>query len=92
MRVISYIFHIRNLRLERLSDSPQITHSKCNGTESEHEALFNCAFFFVVVVVFCLFFRAVPVAYGNSLAKGQIGAIGAGLYHSHSNVRSEPYL
>ena len=38
------------------------------------------------------FFRAVPVAYGGSQARGQIRAVAAGLHHSHSNVRSEPHL
>ena len=39
---------------------------------------------------FCLlsFFLAAPVAYGGSQARGQIGAIAAGLHHSHSNARS----
>ena len=39
-----------------------------------------------------LLFRAAPVAYANSLARGPIGAKAAGLYHSHSNVGSEPHL
>ena len=48
----------------------------------------------VGVVLFCfvLFFgllRAVPMAYGGSHARGQIGAVAAGLYHSHSNTRSK---
>ena len=39
---------------------------------------------------FCLFvFRAAPVSYGYSHARGQIGAAVAGLCHSHSNVGSE---
>ena len=29
------------------------------------------------------------MAYGNSQARGQIGAVAAGLCHSHSNVGSE---
>ena len=43
---------------------------------------------------FCLFlvFRAEHEAYGSSWARGQIGAAAAGLYHSHSNARSEPHL
>ena len=41
---------------------------------------------------FCLFFRAAPMAYGGSQARGQIGDIAAGLCHSHSKVRSEPCL
>ena len=45
--------------------------------------------------VFCLFvclFRAAPVAYGGSQARGLIGAVAAGLRQSHSNARSEPRL
>ena len=38
------------------------------------------------------FFRATLVAYGSSQARDQIGAIAAGLRHSHSNVGSEPCL
>ena len=38
------------------------------------------------------FFRAVLVAYGDSQARGQIGAVAAGLGHSHSNARSEVHL
>ena len=41
---------------------------------------------------FCLFFRAAPAAYGGSQARGRIGAVAAGLYHSHSNARSKPCL
>ena len=38
------------------------------------------------------FFRASPVAYGSSQARGPIGAIAASLHHSHSNVGSKLYL
>ena len=38
---------------------------------------------------FFLLFRAVPVAYGGSQARGPIGATAAGLYHRHSNIRSK---
>ena len=37
---------------------------------------------------FCLFFRATPVAHGNSQAKGRTGATAVGLPHSHSNEES----
>ena len=40
---------------------------------------------------FCLF-RAAPMAYGSSQARGQIRAVAAGLRHSHSNTGSEPQL
>ena len=36
-----------------------------------------------------LLFRAVPVAYGSSQARDQIGAASAGLCHSHNNAGSE---
>ena len=40
---------------------------------------------------FCLFAisRAAPAAYGGSQARGRIGAVAAGLRHSHSNAVSE---
>ena len=38
---------------------------------------------------FCLF-RAAHMAYGGSQVGSQIGAVAAGLYHSHSNTRSMP--
>ena len=40
---------------------------------------------------FCLF-RAASMVYGGSQARGQIGAVAAGLHHSHGNARSEPRL
>ena len=47
-------------------------------------------FFFFYFLFFI--FRATPVAYGGSQARGQIGAVAAGQYHSYSNVGSEPCL
>ena len=35
---------------------------------------------------------ATPAAYGGSQARGRIGAVAAGLCHSHSNTRSETSL
>ena len=46
------------------------------------------SFFCVYVCVF----RAAPVAYGSSWARGQIRAAAAGLHYSHSNTRSKPHL
>ena len=40
---------------------------------------------------FCLL-RAAPAAHGGSQARGPIGAVAAGLHHSHSNAESEPHL
>ena len=41
---------------------------------------------------FFLLFRAVPTAQASSQARGQIGAVAAGLRHSRSNAESEPHL
>ena len=46
-----------------------------------HNRNSHCLFLFV--------FRATPAVYGGSQARGQIGAVAAGLYHSHSNTRSK---
>ena len=48
--------------------------------------IFFCLFFFFA------YFRAAPVAYGHSHARGLIGAVAAGLCHSHSNSGSELHL
>ena len=37
-------------------------------------------------------FRAAPVAYGSSQARGRIRAVASGLCHNHSNARSKPHL
>ena len=42
--------------------------------------------------LFFLLFRAAPVAYRRSQARGLIGAAAAGLHHSHSKWESEPPL
>ena len=42
-----------------------------------------------IYLVFC-FFRAAPMACGNSQARRRIRAVAAGLHHSHSNAGSEP--
>ena len=46
--------------------------------------------YFIIIINFLLF-RAPPVAFGSSQARGQIGAA-AGLHHSHSNMESKLHL
>ena len=41
---------------------------------------------------FFFFLIAVPAAYGNSQARGQIRAVATGLHHSQSSTRTEPHL
>ena len=48
-------------------------------------------FVFFFFSPFCLF-RAVPMAYRGSQARGQTEATAANLHHSHSNVESELHL
>ena len=47
--------------------------------------------YYIFFSVFSLF-RAAPVAYGGSQAKGPNGTAAASLHHSHSNARSKPGL
>ena len=51
-----------------------------------------CVGFLFFGVFFFLLFRAAPEAYGGSQARGLLGAVAAGLHHSHSNAGSEPHL
>ena len=53
--------------------------------------LFYFILFYLFIWSFCLF-RAAPTAYGGSQDRGPIGAVAAGLHHSHSNAISEPHL
>ena len=46
----------------------------------------NSSFSLNFVCLFCLF-RAAPMAYGSSQARGWIGAVAAGLRQRHSNAR-----
>ena len=45
--------------------------------------------FIVCLFIYLLLFRATPVAYGGSQARGRIAATVVGLRHSHSNEGSE---
>ena len=61
-------------------------------------------FHFLFLFLFVCFFRATPIAYGSSQARGGIGAVaattamatqdpsGISLHHSHSNSGSKPRL
>ena len=45
-----------------------------------------------MIFLLLLLFRAAPVAFGGSQARGPIRAVATSLYHSHSNRGSEPCL
>ena len=51
---------------------------------------FFVSFFLLLFFFFFFFlFKAKPMVYGGSQARGRIGAAAAGLHHSHSNIRAE---
>ena len=58
------------------------------GLFSISNTIYLCIYF--LIFNFFLLFRAAPAAYGNSQARGRIGA--TDLHHSHSNAGSTPYL
>ena len=82
MGEISRNLYHAQIILEGLTVSIPIT--GCLLTKVEFLIIFNFFVFF--------FSRAAPEAYGGSQTGGPIGAVAAGLHHSHSNVGSEPHL
>ena len=62
-------------------------------TEPQWELRIGNFYLFLLyfIFVFCPF-RATPVAYGGSQARGLMGTVAAGLCQSHSKARSEPHL
>ena len=63
-------------------------------TLSTSISFFVClfCFFCLFVFVFLVFLWVAPGAYGDSQARGPIGAVATCLCQSHSNVGSEPRL
>ena len=47
---------------------------------------------FIYLFVFFCHFRATPMAYGGSQARGPIRAVATSLHHSHSHAPPEPCL
>ena len=62
--------------------------------EALSSPVFRFIFFIIYLFIYFVFcpFTATPAAYGGSQARGLIGAVAAGLHHSHSNTRSELHL
>ena len=70
---------------------PRVLHQEALGSQALSQGpkavhILSIFFFFFFVISL---FRAAPAAYGGSQVRGQIGAIAAGLHHSHNNVGSE---
>ena len=73
-----------------------LTREKGRAAKQKHPSIlvfyfifFNFNFNFFGIFAFS---RVVPVAYGESQARGLIRAVAAGLFQDHSNVGSEPRL
>ena len=47
---------------------------------------------FIALFFFFGLFRAIPMAYGGSQARGRIGVVATSLHHSYSNEGSNPCL
>ena len=76
---------------KRIDDPPEGTfpskwQSRHPSPPLSAEELFLSFFLFFC---FFAFSRAAPVAHGGSQARGLIGAVAAGLCHSHSNAGSQ---
>ena len=54
-----------------------------------HSGNSDSQLFIYLFIYFFLLFRSAHSAYGSSQARGPVGAVAAGLHHSHSNTRSE---
>ena len=67
------------------------SNNNCNKNSKSIQDLFN-AFIYLFIYSLILLFRAEPVAYGGSQARGLIGAIAASLHYSYSNARSKLHL
>ena len=80
-RVPSFFLSYQSLENDEFSVSDERT-----------PASFMMKFWFWFCCVFFLLFRATPMAYGGSQARGQIGATAPSLCHSHSNTGSELHL
>ena len=51
-----------------------------------------CTLYLFIYLLIFVFSRAALAVYGDSQARGRIGAAATGLCQSHSNARSEPCL
>ena len=54
--------------------------------------MFSKNFLFLYLFIYFHLFRATPMIFGGSQARGRIGAVAASLHHSHNNVGPEPHL
>ena len=73
-----------------------IMRKKCYGHQMNESDAYPLIWKTIHKVGFFFFFFSSlgkpPMVCGGSQARGQIGAVAAGLHHSHSNAKSKPCL
>ena len=62
------------------------------GEEQIKKIKLSMSFFWILFFVFCFLGGGKPAAYGDSQARGLIGAVAACLHPRHSNARSKPHM
>ena len=70
---------------------PDPLQTQMEGSDKKELVMTFLILIFMYLFIF-VFSRAAPMAYGDSQAKGLIGAVAASLHHSHSNSGSKPRL
>ena len=76
-----------------LMDTSQIHfHWAMMRTPQKFHFIYLFLFFIIIFFLSFVFSKSAPMAYGSSQARGQIGAVAAGLRQSDSNTGSEPRL
>ena len=74
------------------NNARSLTHCTTRELPSVFYFIYLYIFYICNFFIFLLLFRATPVVYGLSQARGQFGVAAAGLCHSHSKVRSKVNL
>ena len=77
-------------RLHRYSQGEEAKYQEPFGNNNNKLYILIIIILILIILLFLLF-RAGPMPYGSSQARGQIRATAAGLHHSHSNEESEPH-
>ena len=92
MRPLQYK-HTSQLTDKKLPPLPKYTETNMQFKKWEKKKTMKIwRRFLYYMLIFFFLCRVAPVAYGSSQAKGRIGAVTAGLPHSHDDTGSEPHL
>ena len=83
---------LRSLLWRGIPGPGTFAHHGCGQKKKKKKANRKFIIICIFIYLFACLFRAAPVAYGGSQARGPIGATAAGLCHSHSNTVFEPHL